>query len=107
MLAISRRPSKPLAACTSERSRRCRDADMADYIHKPPRPTIYVRTDYIVNSDLSIQFAVGRNWLNESVAEGLVHTGFPANNRHSVTPAGGPPGQPITAYQRALPKGRL
>lgn len=52
-----------------------------DLIHKTPRSSIYTRTDYIVNSDMSIPLAFGERFVAEAESEALRRTGLPRMNR--------------------------
>jgi hypothetical protein len=70
-----------------------------DLIHKPPRPSIYFRTDYIVNSDMSIPFGTAETWRYGVDHEIGRHPGFANNDRR-------PQFTPIVLRQPKLPKGR-
>jgi len=67
-----------------------------DLIHKPVADSIYVRTDYIVNSDMSIPFALAHTWLYGIATEGGRRTGFPPVDRRPIN-------TPIVLYRPTLP----
>lgn len=52
-----------------------------DIIHKTPRTSIYERTDYIVNSDMTIPFALAGTIRYGFEFESTARPGLPRHNR--------------------------
>lgn len=70
-----------------------------DLIHEPVPQSIYVRTDYIVNSDMAIPLGLAVGWNQSVVSELAVRTGLPFNDRR-------PEDSPLVLRQPKIPKGK-
>jgi hypothetical protein len=51
---------------------------MSDVIHRTPRRSIYVRTDYLVNSDMTIPFSLAAPLVAAFYSEGERRVGLPS-----------------------------
>jgi hypothetical protein len=72
---------------------------MTDVIHNNRFRSIYERTDYIVNSDMSQPFALARTWRYGVVSEIARRSGFPPVDRS-------PNLSPLVLRAPSLPKGK-
>lgn len=71
-----------------------------DVIHKTPRASIYFRTDYIVNSDMTIPYSLAFGWRSGVASELARRVGLPAQDR-------APQYTPIVLHMPVIPKGRI
>lgn len=72
---------------------------MNDITHKTPRRSIYDRTDYLVNSDMSVPSALAASWAFGVAAELERHTGLPQVDRRPVN-------TPIVMKPPRIPPGK-
>lgn len=72
---------------------------MCDIIHETKRRSIYERTDYLVNSDMSIPVALAQSWQFGVAAELDRHVGLPQVDRR-------PFNTPLVLRRPKLPEGK-